>query len=231
MESIIDIKDLNGREVAVGEKVRINGEVCECVECENCDGCYFESTSDCVDMPFECGYDNRNDRKSVIFVKQEQMETNENKALNIAEILKDCPVGTELYSPMFGEAEFMAIEKGGLIKLRKRETGTHFSAFYLNPDGSYYENGECMLFPSKDQRDWSKFKLPVKPPFDIKRAEIGEPYYTISYEYTAIKEIEEGVYADNERYKGGHYFNTPEQAEYAAGKVKELLLSLRKEDK
>ena len=31
-------------------------------------------------------------------------------------------------------------------------------------DGKYYleYGGECVLFPSKDQRDWSKFKAPVK---------------------------------------------------------------------
>lgn len=32
--------------------------------------------------------------------------------------------------------------------------------FFSN--GTYTIDGECMLFPSKDQRDWSKFKIPVK---------------------------------------------------------------------
>ncbi len=36
-------------------------------------------------------------------------------------------------------------------------------------DGRSYEefDGECMLFPSKEQRDWSKFKT-KKPKFDPK---------------------------------------------------------------
>ena len=29
----------------------------------------------------------------------------------------------------------------------------------LNKDGTYNTNGECLIFPSKDNRDWSSLKL------------------------------------------------------------------------
>lgn len=223
MESIIDIKDLNGRDVAVGEKVRIDGEVYECVENKGCRECAFVLTR----CPFTaCSSGIRKDGKNVTFVKQEQMETNENKELNLAEILNGYPKGMMLYSPIFGYVWIVKLNNPIIqVKTIKGETVN----FYSN--GKYDYNGEVMLFPSKDQRDWSKFRLPVEPPFDIKRVKKGEHYYIISNIYEAVEDIETEAYWDNNRYKRGNYFNTPEQAEYAAEKVKELLLSLRKEDK
>ena len=81
--------------------------------------------------------------------------------MNIAEILKDCPVGTKLYSPLFGECELVCsgyksndsypiIIKAG----DERHCFTKNGLFYRE-----YINGECMLFPSKDNRDWSTFKV------------------------------------------------------------------------
>ena len=37
--------------------------------------------------------------------------------------------------------------------------GVHIA---LDSDGKFDADGECMIFPSKDQRDWSKFKAPIK---------------------------------------------------------------------
>lgn len=80
-----------------------------------------------------------------------------NENLNLVEILKDCPEGTKLYSTIFGEVEFQQIginnEYPIIVKLK---TGA-FEGF--TPDGKLFSNhnGECVLFPSKDQRDWSKF--------------------------------------------------------------------------
>jgi len=80
-----------------------------------------------------------------------------NKKLNLVEILKDAPAGTKLYSPLLGEVEYERISAANRILVRKRDLSLLFLA-----DGRYYdEDGECILFPSKEQRDWSKFSLPV----------------------------------------------------------------------
>ena len=82
--------------------------------------------------------------------------------MNIAEILKYCPKGTKLYSTIFGEVTFDKIdidEKYPIIVCKLDCMKTSFTE-----EGHYtdYPTSECVLFPSKDQRDWSKFRLPVK---------------------------------------------------------------------
>lgn len=79
--------------------------------------------------------------------------------MNIAEILKYCPIDTELYSSAFGKLKLINISSLTNIISVQNIHGTPFT-FYS--DGSYTLDGECVLFPSKDQRDWNKFKLPVK---------------------------------------------------------------------
>lgn len=71
--------------------------------------------------------------------------------LNIAEILKDKPKGTKLYTPIFGEVKYDSVLLGD-IKVLYSCTDRHF---YMN--GKFCMNGERLLFPSKEMRDWSKF--------------------------------------------------------------------------
>lgn len=78
--------------------------------------------------------------------------------MNIAEILKYCHKGTKLYSTVFGEVEFSKINPDDIIVINVKDNGSR--VFLRN--GSYSKYGECVLFPSKDMRDWSKFRLPVK---------------------------------------------------------------------
>ena len=82
--------------------------------------------------------------------------------MNIAEILKYCPKGTKLYSNIFGEVTLDKIdinEKFPIIahKCDGRTTSFTEEGCYVN-----YPDSECVIFPSKDQRDWKKFKLPIK---------------------------------------------------------------------
>lgn len=78
--------------------------------------------------------------------------------MNVAEILKYCPKGTKLYSTVFGEVKFSEVYPNNMIVVSIKDGCKR--VFYK--DGSYSEYGECVLFPSKDQRDWSKFRLPLK---------------------------------------------------------------------
>ena len=90
-----------------------------------------------------------------------------NENLNLVEILKDCPKGTKLYSTVYGDVEFDGIENG-----------KEFPIWYVNSEGRVrsvtaqglvftHLGGDCTLFPSKEQRDWSKFEV-KKPKFDPK---------------------------------------------------------------
>lgn len=78
--------------------------------------------------------------------------------MNIAEILKCCPKGTKLYSTIFGNVEFQKVLDEGIIEV----TLSCGAIERFFKDGLYTDDGECVLFPSKDQRDWSKFRLPFK---------------------------------------------------------------------
>ena len=73
--------------------------------------------------------------------------------LNIANILKNKPKGTKLYADAFGELKFVKVDKVDTIYTRTKEG--MFYSFYN--DGKYNKNGEPILVPSKEMRDWSKF--------------------------------------------------------------------------
>ena len=85
------------------------------------------------------------------------MEKNNN--INIAEILRDCPKGTKLYSPLFGEVKLNeTLENKVSILSTGNEGREYFDSFSKNR--SYYpkySQSECLLFPSSEMRDWSKF--------------------------------------------------------------------------
>ena len=87
-----------------------------------------------------------------------------NEKLNLVEILKDCPKGTKLYSTNFGVVKFDEIGNNPNYPI----VVSHIGGFEkFTKDGRLYCicDGECVLFPSKDQRDWSKFK-PKKTKFN-----------------------------------------------------------------
>ena len=79
--------------------------------------------------------------------------------MGLAKILKNCPKGVKLYSSLCGEVEFIKVSGlGEMIECKTNNGATH--RFY--PDGTYYKGGECILFPSKELRDWDKFMIPFK---------------------------------------------------------------------
>ena len=92
-----------------------------------------------------------------------------NENLNLIEILKDCPKGTKLYSTTYGDVELIRVNKNDNVDYPVEIKLSDDSINSVTTDGRLceYYNGECVLFPSKEQRDWSKFK-PSKPKFDPK---------------------------------------------------------------
>ena len=89
-----------------------------------------------------------------------------NENLNLIEILKDCPKGTKLYSTTYGEVEVVKVNINSNYPI---VTQCNCGSERYTKDGKvlYGCNGECILFPSKEQRDWSKFK-PKKSKFEPK---------------------------------------------------------------
>lgn len=77
--------------------------------------------------------------------------------MNIAEILKDCPKGTKLYSPIYGDLILVEVCINFCsypICCRKID-GNEVS---FTKDGKMNTtDAEPTLFPAKNQRDWSKF--------------------------------------------------------------------------
>lgn len=80
----------------------------------------------------------------------------EQKDIDIYEILKGMPNGIELYTPMCGRVDLSWLatnkEAGEAIGTENRN-----GEFTFNKEGKYLEDGEVLLFPSNEMRDWSKF--------------------------------------------------------------------------
>lgn len=73
--------------------------------------------------------------------------------LNIAKILKNAPIGTKLYSPLFGNV-YLTYIGDMFITVRHHSTTANF---HHNGRLYAYEGTEPMLYPSKEMRDWNKF--------------------------------------------------------------------------
>ena len=85
-----------------------------------------------------------------------------NENIDLTKILKDCPKGWKFWSPIFGEVEFERnYENKDFFNVSLVEDGTEWSFVY---DATIFlgniKSREIMLYPSKEQRDWSKFTAP-----------------------------------------------------------------------
>ena len=92
-----------------------------------------------------------------------------NENLNLVEILKYCPEGTKLYSTVYGDVELVRVYLDDNTYPIEIKIDEGSDMIYITNDGRLFDDfrGECTLFPSKDQRDWSKFNV-KKPKFDPK---------------------------------------------------------------
>lgn len=73
--------------------------------------------------------------------------------INIAEILENKSQGTKLYSLTYGYCFYQEYTGDFGIECQS-QNGVQFN---LDEYGRYCIEGECILFPSKEMRDWSKF--------------------------------------------------------------------------
>lgn len=91
--------------------------------------------------------------------------------MNIAEILKDAPKGTKLYSPLYGEVILDYVDFDVIFKPIKLLTPQgeylHLTESGRYTDNEEYVDAECVLFPSKENRDWTTFKIEQQFPGTI----------------------------------------------------------------
>ena len=82
--------------------------------------------------------------------------------MDLRKILKDVPKGTELYSPIYGECEFVAIDNMMEFPIWVHPCDSitnYWEGFTKHGKKGDWKNAECLLFPSKENRDWSTFKV------------------------------------------------------------------------
>ena len=111
-----------------------------------------------------------------------------NENIDLTKILKDCPIGWKFYSSVYGDVEFLGVshccpvplhgqdDKWYLMEdfMRKKypiRIKSRFGEYDVSHEGKLRVGaGECTFFPSRDQRDWSKFTAPwyKKGKFDPK---------------------------------------------------------------
>lgn len=82
------------------------------------------------------------------------------KDLNIIEIIKKAPKKLKLYVSILGEEiDNYEIEDDQIvIPLLNQEASNRFSAIILHNDGTLFNGGECVLFPSREYRTWKHWQ-------------------------------------------------------------------------
>ena len=126
-----------------------------------------------------------------------------NENLNLVEILKDCPKGTKLYSTAFGDVYFYGISDNKEYPICIAVAGNS-DYRTLTYDGKLWRDygSECILFPSREQRDWSKFN-PKKdwfvPPCEFKDGDI------LSYKCSSLMNRTIYIYRYRERVNTAYY--------------------------
>lgn len=165
-EKIEEIKERKVGEIFEyeGKKLKVEEKVSS-----DCYGCFFdEQHIPCSKNTLGyCGSEFRTDKKEVIFVEVTEQNQMEQK-LNLCEILKYCLEGESFWSPFLGNVKFYDINQKINFIVVSLESG---ETWKINADGTitfgYFTSPEIMLYPSREQRDWSKVKYePREKKFD-----------------------------------------------------------------
>ena len=80
-----------------------------------------------------------------------------NENIDLTEILKGCPKGTAFYSNVYGKVYFNGFNFYSDYPVVFNYLGD--GSVCLTKAGKVFIHiGECIVFPSEEQRDWSKFE-------------------------------------------------------------------------
>lgn len=113
--------------------------------------------------------------------------------INIVEILKDKPQGTKLYSSACGKCKLEEVDdKSFKISFYNSKFGfMNGGEGHLDKNGKLYDDGECVVFPSKEMRDWEKFSWKK-----------GDILVSKDNVHIIFEKFEDDTYT---RFKGKHY--------------------------
>ena len=121
-----------------------------------------------------------------------------NQELNLVELLKDCPKGTKFYSPICGEVGFIEINKYANHSVRLIDSNGIFHVFTTTGCYDTHKDAECLLFPSKDQRDWNVWKEEQDKKKQTCKYNVGDYFLDKENDVVVITEI---IDSDNCRAK------------------------------
>ena len=120
-----------------------------------------------------------------------------NENIDLTKILKDCPIGWKFYSSIYGDLLYSRMYlSSSAPKITFIKPDSISSVDYYQDGKRYLSQGECTLFPSKDQRDWSKFEAPwykkkIEPKFHVGQyitdGYIGGQIISMEDNYTCYK--------------------------------------------
>ena len=118
--------------------------------------------------------------------------------INIAEKLKNCPVGTKLWTEMFGEVTLVSAGPNIIIKTRSN------GEWALDAYGRYYADAGCILWPASGE-SWDDFHMwdpNALKPYDrvlVLHDKLWKPellsgyhdgkFYLIGYGYTPFEKV------------------------------------------
>ena len=95
-----------------------------------------------------------------------------NENIDLTKILDGCPMWTKFYSTIHDEISFKRIELSSDYPMIFDSDAVGGDVTLTEKGMALRGVGECIVFPSKDQRDWSKFERfwdkPKVKKFDIK---------------------------------------------------------------
>ena len=93
-----------------------------------------------------------------------------NENIDLTKILKNCPIGTEFWSDNYGKVQLLRINRSLEHPIMVRCTNGSSTSYTKEGWCNIYFPANCLLWPSKDCRDWSKFTAPwyKKEKFDPK---------------------------------------------------------------
>lgn len=166
------------KERKIGEVFEYRGKklkVLEEPEHGSCKGCYFfeEDCGQIRSLVGQCEHPKRSDNNDVIFaitdepekqqVEQPQEQTKQPQKLNLCEILKYCPQGEMFWSPMLGNVKYYGIDE---TAKKVAVILTSGATWDIDADATIsideVTSPEIMLYPSREQRDWTKVNYEPK---------------------------------------------------------------------
>ena len=112
-----------------------------------------------------------------------------NENIDLLKFLKDCPKGWKFYSDVYGEVIFW--EFSDLAYPIEINTKNHGAKLISEKGEEIIGDGKCILFPSEDQRDWSKFTAPW---YQNEKKEKFDPRTLVPFDKILVRDSRVGTW-------------------------------------